>query len=180
MLFRSGKTLFLRGNAFGIADASVPTGALPIWDWAAMAAADTATVVVDGDYPVGNIRLRFEWREVENAAEIAALIEEMKRDPGTVYLDVGRIQGTLRVRPRTSRAERFVPFGMNGTEVLLEKFLLNRKVPAIFRDGYPLVSDDEGVLWVVGLRTAERASLAAGSRRILRIRRLRPDTGGSA
>ena len=175
-----GKTLFLRGNAFGIADASVPTGALPIWDWAAMAAADTAAVVVDGDYPVGNIRLRFEWREVENAAEIAALIEEMKRDPGTVYLDVGRIQGTLRVRPRTSRAERFVPFGMNGTEVLLEKFLLNRKVPAIFRDGYPLVSDDEGVLWVVGLRAAERASLAAGSRRILRIRRLRPDTGESA
>lgn len=175
-----GKTLFLRGNAFGIADASVPTGALPIWDWAAMAAADTAAVVVDGDYPVGNIRLRFEWREVENAAEIAALIEEMKRDPGTVYLDVGRIRGTVRVRPRLSRAERFVPYGMNGTEILLEKFLLNRKVPAIFRDGYPLVSDDEGILWVVGLRAAERASLAADSRRVLRIRRLSPDSGGFA
>ena len=175
-----GKTLFLRGNAFGIAGAAVPTAALPIWDWAAMTEAEAVVVEDGGELAVGNFRLRFERREVEGAAEIASLIEEMKRDPETVCLDAGRIQGKLRVRPRTSRAERFVPFGMNGTEVLLEKFLLNRKVPAIFRDGYPLVSDDEGVLWVVGLRAAERASLAAGSRRILRIRRLRPDSGGSA
>lgn len=175
-----GKTLFLRGNAFGIAGAAVPTAALPIWDWAAMTEAEAVVVEDGGELAVGNFRLRFERREVEGAAEIALLIEEMKRDPETVCLDAGRIQGKLRVRPRTSRAERFVPFGMNGTEVLLEKFLLNRKVPAIFRDGYPLVSDDEGVLWVVGLRAAERASLAAGSRRILRIRRLSPDSGGSA
>lgn len=175
-----GKTLFLRGNAFGIAEAAVPTAELPIWDWAAMTEAESVTVEAGGEVAVGNFRLRFERREVEGGSEIAALIEEMKRDPETVCLDAGRIQGKLRVRPRTSRAERFVPFGMNGTEVLLEKFLLNRKVPAIFRDGYPLVSDDEGVLWVVGLRAAERASLAAGSRRILRIRRLRPDSGGSA
>ena len=128
-----GKTLFLRGNAFGIAGTAVPTAALPIWDWAAMTEAEAVVVEDGGELAVGNFRLRFERREVEGVAGIASLIEEMKRDPETVCLDAGRIQGKLRVRPRTSRAERFVPFGMNGTEVLLEKFLLNRKVPTAIR-----------------------------------------------
>ncbi len=44
-------------------------------------------------------------------------------------------------------------------EKKVQDILVDAKVPAEERDEVPIVCDDEGVLWVVGQRVAERAAV---------------------
>ena len=116
----------------------------------------------------GNGRIGISSVPVSGADSFAAAVAEMKRDRFCVYLDAGRVHGALTVRPRRKK-ERFVPFGMKGKSLRIEDFFLNEKVPADIRGRYPLLCDEAGALWVVGLRTAERAALTESTARALRL-----------
>ncbi len=65
--------------------------------------------------------------------------------------------GQLTLRGRQP-GEKFQPFGMNG-QVSLKKLMIDRKIPAVLRDQWPLVADNDGVLWVAGHRLAQRAAI---------------------
>ncbi len=94
---------------------------------------------------------------------------ETSRGPWTarVYLDAGAVRGRLRVRTRRE-GDRIVPFGMKGTRKLHDIFI-DGKVPLAERDRWPLLCDDEGVLWVAGLKQAERTRVGEETRNVLRV-----------
>lgn len=64
-----------------------------------------------------------------------------------VFYFRGRIEG-----------ERFLPFRFDG-RIKLKKLLIDRKVPVAVRGRLPILADDKGILWVPGIRLADRAAV---------------------
>ena len=111
------------------------------------------------------------------------LVEQVLPIPGRIILSDGRIlraslfrgtkpsifsankavfpahvaKGSLSVRGRAN-GDLFCPSGMRGQKQKLKDFFINNKIPAEQRDSIPLVFDQEGLLWVAGLRCAHRVS----------------------
>jgi len=88
--------------------------------------------------------------------------------PGVAYFDLDRLHRPLTVRPRRP-GDRFQPFGMEGTKTLKELFI-DEKISFSFRDEVPVLTDAEGILWVVGLRRADVAPVTAETRQVLIVR----------
>ena len=82
-------------------------------------------------------------------------------------LDVERLRGTLRVRHRRP-GDRFHPLGGSGSRKL-QDFFTDLKIPASERRSIPIVSDDDGIVWVVGYRLDERVRIAPATGRILKM-----------
>lgn len=72
----------------------------------------------------------------------------------------------LAVRSRRP-GDRFLPFGAPG-ERKLKEFLIDAKVPSDIRDRIPLlVSGEDTILWVAGLRSSEKLKVTSSTRRML-------------
>ncbi len=124
--------------------------------------------------------LIFSTKTIEDG-RTAPIKEQPLPIPGRVVLPDGRIlRASLfrGARPRTNGITRaafpasvagselivrsrqpgdlFQPSGMGGARQKLKEFFIDSKVPQEERDGIPLVCDQEGVLWVAGLRCAHR------------------------
>ncbi|MBM3335712.1 tRNA lysidine(34) synthetase TilS, partial [Candidatus Sumerlaeota bacterium] len=84
------------------------------------------------------------------------------------YFDADQIEGSLVLRHRRV-GDRFRPLGAPG-ERKLKQFLIDCKVPQEWRDQLLLLCDARGILWVVGVRTGDRARLTAKTTNILRVR----------
>jgi len=81
--------------------------------------------------------------------------------PFRAVLDATTLRPPFQLRaPRTG--DRFQPLNAPGTRLLSDLFG-DRKVPAALRGRWPILTDREGILWVLGLAVAHRA-------------RIRPDT----
>lgn len=75
--------------------------------------------------------------------------------PGGEILDLDRIAPPLTLGPATP-SERFEPLGMGGRGMPLGDFLRTRRVPLADRPAVPVVRDQQGIIWVVGHRIADR------------------------
>jgi tRNA(Ile)-lysidine synthase len=115
--------------------------------------------------PGGSLRLQESGWVISSQPVQAWDLRKVKRLSGRweVWLDFDRVAGELRVR-RRERGERFRPLGMSR-EVRVSDFLSTHHLPAELREGWPLVCDDTGIVWVPGLRIAERVKLRSGSHR---------------
>jgi tRNA(Ile)-lysidine synthase len=83
-------------------------------------------------------------------------------------VDLDRLVLPLRVRsPRPG--DRFEPLGMRGRGMALADFFRGRKVARAERSCIPLVCDRTGIIWVVGHRIADRASVGSTTSRHLRL-----------
>lgn len=134
---------------------------------AAMAGADDfcAQLRVPGEVALPGGRSRIEARPVEdfNISEFLA-----GKSAAEEVIDAEAVCGGLAVRfPR--EGERFRPLGAHG-EKKLQDFFVDEKVPRRARAQTPLVVDDEGIVWVAGLRIAERVSVTAETSRFLHLR----------
>jgi tRNA(Ile)-lysidine synthase len=67
------------------------------------------------------------------------------------------LSGNLRIR-NWIPGDRLQPFGLSGTKKLSD-LLRERQVPREVRSGVLVVTDDDGILWVIGLARAERTRL---------------------
>lgn len=74
-----------------------------------------------------------------------------------VSVDLDKLDGQLSVRFRAD-GDRFQPMGMNGSKKL-KKFFIDLKIPSEERDSIPLVCDESGIIWIVGLRLSERVKV---------------------
>ncbi len=110
-------------------------------------------------------RLHLELREGSHPPP-----QEAGADPLEARMDGDTIAGSLRVRNRRP-GDRLRPLGLGGTKKV-QDLLVDAKVPAALRDRVPLVCDEEGVLWVVGLALDERARVTPQTKRTLVIRAL--------
>ncbi|HUE75931.1 MAG TPA: tRNA lysidine(34) synthetase TilS [Chloroflexota bacterium] len=79
-----------------------------------------------------------------------------RQGPGHVDLAEGRLLPPLVVR-RRKPGDRYRPAGGTGSRKLSD-LLIDAKVPRALRDGLAVVEDQLGIVWVEGLRAAERAS----------------------
>ena len=88
-------------------------------------------------------------------------------DEKTVCVDADKIRGHLRVRNRR-RGDRFFPYHSPGQKKLKD-FLIDEKIPRAKRDRIPLVTDERGILWVAGVRTADPCKVDDTTNRLLKL-----------
>jgi tRNA(Ile)-lysidine synthase len=86
-------------------------------------------------------------------------------DPSRVALDLHSLNPPLAIRGRRP-GDRFRPLGLPADKKLKE-LLIEAKIPAGRRPLVPLVCDRDGIVWVAGLRPAERCRVHAGTRELL-------------
>ena len=77
------------------------------------------------------------------------------------------LRGRVRIR-NWREGDRFQPFGLQGTKKLSDLLRENR-ITRDERAGVLVVTDDEGILWVVGLARAERTRLLPSTTRTVTI-----------
>jgi tRNA(Ile)-lysidine synthase len=82
-------------------------------------------------------------------------------------IDPARIEGPLVLRSR-KKGDRFLPLGAPG-EKKIGDFFTDVKVPAELRDRVGLVCDHRGIVWITGLRLAERVSVGPDTQQILKL-----------
>jgi tRNA(Ile)-lysidine synthetase-like protein len=87
--------------------------------------------------------------------------------PRRAILDLDRIHAPLQLRP-PRRGDRFHPLGAPGSRLLSDLFT-DRKVPRHERARWPVLVDQEGIVWVVGLAIAERLRVTAATRECLAV-----------
>lgn len=90
-------------------------------------------------------------------------------DPWRAWLDADAVGPAPALRTRR-RGDRFQPLGMAGRHKLLAEFFTNLKVPPPARDRWPLlVTADDEIAWVCGLRVDQRAAVTPATRRVLQV-----------
>ncbi len=104
------------------------------------------------------------WGAWKLTAEEATGALPKRIDGLEAYLAAAAVRGQLRVRSRRP-GDRLRPLGMRG-EKKVQDILIDAKVPAEERDDVPILCDDEGVLWVVGQRLAERGAVRRKGRMV--------------
>jgi len=126
----------------------------------------------------------------ETAVESAGYVyttEILKDKPGTgdvyrsgesAYFDFDELSLPLKAR-NWREGDKFVPFGLKGSKKVHDVFI-DEKVPVSSRTMIPLVCDSDGVIWVTGVRRADRARVTDKTSTIVKItysRERQPDEG---
>ncbi len=124
----------------------------------------TAELPVPGSVVFQDARLEILSR-ITPWEELGATVSSTDHD--TAYFDLDQLSLPLTVRARR-KGDRFHPFGMEGTKTLKE-FFIDEKIAWSFRDEVPLICDDSGILWVVGMRRARAAPVTEKTKRVLTI-----------
>ncbi len=89
-----------------------------------------------------------------------------------VWFDSAGIEQPIAIRaPRPG--DRMTPIGMSGSMKLSDLFV-NRKVPRLAREHWPVITCGQAIAWVPGLHRAALAKVDSGTRRIIHMRVLRP------
>ncbi|RLC81124.1 MAG: hypothetical protein DRI61_04350, partial [Chloroflexi bacterium] len=90
-------------------------------------------------------------------------------DPWQAFLDKDKITGLLRLRTRLP-GDRFHPLGLGGGRKTLHEFMIDAKIPQYLRDKWPLLVDDEKILWVAGWHISEKAKITRRTEAIIQVR----------
>jgi len=90
-----------------------------------------------------------------------------QKGPFEEIFDLEKIVEPLHLRTREGQ-DRFQPLGAGGTKTLGD-FFTDIKVPASKRDQTGLVCDGRGIIWVIGLRIADRVKITAKTQHILKL-----------
>jgi len=72
-------------------------------------------------------------------------------------MDVRSIVGSMVLR-NYQPGERFQPFGMDGT-IKVSDYFINRKIPRLARERWPILYDQDGIVWIVGISIANRVKI---------------------
>ncbi len=88
-------------------------------------------------------------------------------------IDAGKIRGALVVRP-AEPGERFRGLGAPGARKL-QDFFVDEKVPRARRASTPVVADASGIIYVAGMRIADRVKVTGKTRSFLRLKWTGPE-----
>lgn len=170
----AGKTLILPGGivfAAGYGDARIgPADAVQ----AALrlpAIEGERRLAIPGETRVGG------WRITTSVCEDAACARAVGQcgDAAAETFDLDRLGGELRLRARLP-GDRFQPLGMTHYKKL-QDFMVDERIPREMRHGIPLLVSSKGIACVVGWRIAHWARVRDDTRRWLRLRFSRAETG---
>lgn len=119
----------------------------------------------------GTLNLKQGWLLQAEERTVAAGPGEssMKgNDPFEAWLDLERVGKQLILRTRRP-GDRFQPLGMHEGSMKVSDFMINVKMPQRARDGWPLLSDEDQILWVPGYRPAQPYRLRKSSRKAIHV-----------
>ncbi len=94
----------------------------------------------------------------------------ISKDPFIVHFDekvLGRFP-TIRVRP-WRRADRLVPFGLNGKQKLVSDLLTEAHVSGERRKHYPVVEWNDDIIWLPGIRRCDFAKVTDRTSTVLQL-----------
>ncbi len=86
----------------------------------------------------------------------------------TAYLDFAKTGDRLAVRNRKP-GDRFCPLGMSQPKKLCE-FMIDAKIPRLWRKRVPIVVSPQQIIWVVGWRLDERVKVTESTKQVLRLK----------
>lgn len=171
----AGKTLSLPGGVLFAAG----YGEARIGPADAVQAALGRLPAIEGEHPLavpGETRVGG-WRimaAVRDDAVSASAVGQCG-DACAETLDLDRLGGELRLRARLP-GDRFQPLGMAHSKKL-QDFMVDERIPRETRDSVPLLVSSRGIACVVGWRIAHWARVRDDTRRWLRLRFSRAETG---
>jgi tRNA(Ile)-lysidine synthase len=109
--------------------------------------------------------------ELRRVRATASLRKRIRRQTSgsslSQYYDFARLNFPLLIRSRRT-GDRFQPFGSAASQ-RLKHFFINMKIPLYLRDHVPLLCDRENILWVIGVRRANAASIGPDTKEAIRI-----------
>jgi tRNA(Ile)-lysidine synthase len=112
---------------------------------------------------------RLDWPPLEFKARIKKKPSRLPRrkSPKGIQVDRDKINLPLIVRSIRS-GDRFTPLGMSGTKKVSD-YLIDKKIPRVYRDEIPVVCDNKGIIWLVGLEIADRARIDKHTEEVLTV-----------
>jgi tRNA(Ile)-lysidine synthase len=84
------------------------------------------------------------------------------------FFDLEYLRLPLKVKGK-KKGDRLVTFGAENTKKLKDLFI-NKKIPKVLRDVYPVIYDKEGIILVPGIKRSNRASVSKKTKKIVRIK----------
>lgn len=85
----------------------------------------------------------------------------------TKWVDCDKIKGTLKLRTRQPGDVLKINDGKNTKK--LQDYFVEAKIPATFRESWPIVADDSEVVWVCGHRISDTFKITQNTKRILKL-----------
>lgn len=89
-----------------------------------------------------------------------------------VWFDAAEIDGEIAIRAQRP-GDRILPIGMSGS-MKLSDLMVNRKVPRLAREHWPVITCGDEIVWVPGLHRAKLAKVVSDTRKIIQMRVLSP------
>jgi len=89
-------------------------------------------------------------------------------DPSRAAVDTNSIRGEIFLRT-IKPGDRIAPLGMAGSLKVSDLFI-NQKIPQPARMNWPLISDDEKIIWVVGIRIANECRITSDTKQIILLK----------
>jgi tRNA(Ile)-lysidine synthase len=100
-------------------------------------------------------------------ASVISSFEQGSDSAMTAYMDMDRVGQNLSVRT-WKQGDRFQPLGM-AFEKKLGEFMIDARIPGMWRHNIPVVVSDAGIVWLAGYRLDDRFKVTSETGRILRL-----------
>lgn len=121
----------------------------------------------------GEVALANRWRILINEhreIDVPGVTEDA--DSWDVFLDRGKLANALVIRGRQP-GDRIQPLGMQGS-MKVSDLMINRKIPHLARERWPLLVSAGEVAWVPGLHLGHPFRVTEDTERVLRMQVLPP------
>jgi len=106
--------------------------------------------------------------QLDLLAENFILNDQYEFSDNHVFFDADVVLFPIIVR-NIEAGDRFQPFGMNGHQKI-KKFFINQKVPQSKRSKAAVMLSQDKIVWVIGYRISQTASITRSTRRVLECR----------
>ena len=123
----------------------------------------------------GEISLGDGWFLIISQVEYSSAQIDRTEIPGEdflVWMDRSAIMGKAVLRPRRD-GDMIKPLGMGGSSMKVSDMMINEKIPALYREDWPLICSQDMVLWVPGGRLSQEASITGESKSYVELKFIR-------
>ncbi|MCL5986978.1 MAG: tRNA lysidine(34) synthetase TilS [Actinobacteria bacterium] len=116
---------------------------------------------IPGDLKIDEISISFKARIYEGGQV------HILRDECMANIDLNAIKGEIKVRP-WHEGDRMIPLGM-GVEKKVHDIFVDKKIPFQKRRQWPILCDQEKIIWIPGVKLDDRVKVREGTEKVLRI-----------
>ncbi|MCJ7715897.1 MAG: tRNA lysidine(34) synthetase TilS, partial [Anaerolineales bacterium] len=127
---------------------------------------DNITCPIPGEVSLGN-----GWYFTVQLVEYSSNSYELTvfpKDDFLVWVDGDVFQREIVLKSRTE-GDLISPLGMDGKSMKVTDLMINEKIPGAFRKQWPLITNDETILWIPGGRLGHKARITENSKSLLQL-----------